>query len=81
MVKKIFLLWHIHEYPDKSGLSHVLLGAYSTVESAKKRIKNSLNVVGFRDFPNGFKITEHVLDYDGWPDKYVSLQRDFENKS
>lgn len=65
---QIFLAWHTHaELDDK------LLGVFSTRENAEAQIERSRPLPGFRDEPDGFEISEHVLDRPEWTDGYVTM--------
>ncbi|WP_206082673.1 MULTISPECIES: hypothetical protein [Providencia] len=48
-----------------------IIGIYSSFELAQKAQDKVSNQPGFIDYPDGFSISEEVLDRDGWVDGFV----------
>lgn len=61
----VYLLWH-----GEGQYSLKLLGVYSTETGAISRIKESLNLPGFKDFPDEFVISHYEVDTDCWTEGF-----------
>ncbi len=70
---RVFKLYHIRAKEDGED-DEKLIGIYSTRENAKAAIQRLSGLPGFRDYPTGFQIFEHVLDQDGWTEGFVSAE-------
>jgi hypothetical protein len=67
----VFLLWHVHGFPDGEEDAK-LLGVYSSRELADQARRRALLLPGFRDVPNGFQVSTYSLDKDCWTEGYVT---------
>ena len=69
---RIYPLCHEYELDD-GELETKDLGTYSSREKALEAIERYRVLPGFRDWPDGFKIYESVLDLDAaWTEGYIS---------
>ena len=69
----MYLLQHVHRFDD--GHEDVkLIGIYSSEELALRAKDQRSGQPGFRDLPDSFEISEHILDNDhaGWPQGVTS---------
>ncbi|MBM3611257.1 MAG: hypothetical protein FJX18_07060 [Alphaproteobacteria bacterium] len=63
MVRSIFVLNHTHgSSKEEREENQKRLGIYSIFEKAKKASERYVHKVGFKDYPEGFIITERILD-------------------
>jgi hypothetical protein len=70
MCDKVWLLWFEQER-DEGDDTELLIGVYRTEEAALAAIVRLKDQPGFRDFPEGFKAYESILDQDGWTEGFV----------
>jgi homoserine kinase type II len=66
-----YLLYHIRAKENDDD-DEKLIGIYTAEEKAKAAIQRLRGKPGFRDYPNGFEIFEHVLDRDSWTEGFIS---------
>ena len=67
----VFMLYHIRT--NESGeQDEKLIGIYTTTEKAEAAIRRLEDRPGFRDYPAGFQIFEHMLDEDGWLEGFTT---------
>lgn len=66
----VFKLYHIRAKDD--GDDEKLIGIYTTNEKAMAAIQRLRGLPGFKDYPLGFEIFEHVLDKDGWTEGFIT---------
>jgi hypothetical protein len=66
---KVFLLWHIHEFPEGTEDAK-LIGVYSSSELAEEAQHRALKQSGFRESPTGFCIDCYNVDTDYWREVY-----------
>jgi hypothetical protein len=70
--RTVYLLEHVHEFDD--GHEDVkLIGIYTSEALAVRAKEHRVTQPGFCDLPDGFVISEQVLDDDhaGWPEGYA----------
>jgi homoserine kinase type II len=72
-MKSVFLLWHIHELEDQEN-DEKLIGVYSTEGNAREAIRRVISQPGFRDYPEGFQITQYEIGKDHWTEGFVTLK-------
>ena len=61
----VFLLYHTRV--DSFGCDNdKLLGVFSDLEQANKAKQYALTQKGFKDYPNGFIITEYQINKQEW---------------
>ena len=72
-VQSIFLLWHVHELGDGED-DEKLIGVYSSQEDAERAIGclRERDLPGFRDFPDGFEISDYPINQDHWTEGYFT---------
>jgi len=70
MNESVWLLWFEQEDAG-AGDIECLIGVYRTEQAAKDAIKRVKGQPGFRDFPEGFVISEYKLDRDHWTEGFV----------
>lgn len=63
----VFLLNHEH------GDDIKFIGIYETQEKADAARNRAKNLLGFRDFPEGFSIDRYELDKDHWTEGFVAV--------
>ncbi|MBV8563844.1 MAG: hypothetical protein JO273_00135 [Methylobacteriaceae bacterium] len=63
-----------HEYEKAPGADETtLIGIYTTREKAEAALARVRDKPGFRDYPDGFDISEAVLDRDEWTEGFVRM--------
>ena len=67
----VFLLWHVKELPDGDEDSK-LIGVYATVEDADAARNRVLPQPGFRDFPDGFQVSQYTVGKDNWAEGFIT---------
>jgi hypothetical protein len=67
----VFLLWHTHDF-GYGVTDDKLIGAYSSEAEAESAKARKLQLEGFRDAPDGFRIVPYELDKDQWSGGYVT---------
>lgn len=69
----IFLVWHTYSEggDDDEEINAKLLGAFSTRAKAEERVARALGEEGFRDWPDGFIVSEYELDDEQWVGGFV----------
>ena len=74
---EVFLLWHVYEREEASGLrdEEKLIGVFSTEERARETIDRLKGREGFRDFPvSCFEIHKMQVDRAGWTDGFSTVR-------
>jgi hypothetical protein len=71
MPMDVFLLWHVHKFPDGEEDAK-LIGVYSSRDSAEQARRRVGMQPGFRDGPAGFCIDRYTVDEDHWREGYVT---------
>lgn len=71
MLREVFLVQHVHAFPDSSE-SVKLIGIYSSRELAEAAVRRALALEGFRDIPDGFSIDCYTVDKDHWAEGFVT---------
>lgn len=71
----VFLLCHVREDPDGYD-DEKIIGAYSTRERAQASLERHRSLPGFRDYPDGFEISEYELDTDDWNEGFLDLTQE-----
>lgn len=69
-MKSVFLLWHTNPLPDHDD--EKLLGVFSSNELALENQKNSEKLDGFRDYKEGFEISEYEIDKVKWTEGFYT---------
>jgi hypothetical protein len=68
----VFLLQHVHDLDD--GHEDVkLIGVYSSRSLAEAALQTVRDQPGFKAIPQGFEISEHLIDRTSWSEGYVTL--------
>ena len=71
----VYMLHHVHEFDD--GHEDVkLIGVFSSEQHARDALAQVKDQPGFRECPEGFEISESVVDRLGWVEGYVTLKPD-----
>jgi hypothetical protein len=70
VVDRVFLLWHNFEIELETD-NDTLIGVYSTKEKAERALGHASSLPGFSDYPDGFEISEYLLDQNYWPEGFV----------
>lgn len=68
----VFSLEHVHVFDDDSE-DVKLIGIYSTKEKAQAARERVSYQPGFCDYPEGFSISEILVDQDHWVEGFVSV--------
>lgn len=66
----VYVLYHVRD-EDTDDEDIKIIGIYSSFELAQKAQNRMSDKPGFIDYPDGFSISEDVLDRDGWVDGFV----------
>lgn len=69
-LENVFLLWHCRLLDD-DGEDTKLIGIYSSKELAEEKIEKYLSIAGFKEFLEGFEISEYNTDKDHWEEGFV----------
>lgn len=64
----VYLLEHLRDEDDERTSKNC--GIYSSREEARSAIQRLVLQPGFKDFPNGFSISEYVLDRIYWAEGF-----------
>jgi len=72
MNDSVWLLWFKQDRKEGED-TQLLIGVYRTEEAANSAIERLKDKAGFRDFPEGFRSYEAVLDRDGWTEGFTRL--------
>ena len=72
MLEAVFLLWHVHEFPDQED-DVKLLGVYSSEVKAEQARDNAKTQPGFCDYPDGFHIDRCRVDEPEWTEGFVTV--------
>jgi hypothetical protein len=67
----VYLLWHVHTVADSED-DEKLIGVYATEPDAMAAIERLRDKLGFRDFPEGFRIVEYTVNQDQWQEGFIS---------
>lgn len=57
---------------DADEKGEKLIGIFSSTAKAKEAIRHLVEMPGFRDWKDGFRIMEDELDAYGWEDGFIS---------
>lgn len=84
-----YIVWHVHHFELVSGASHrdedghvinldededlKVIGVYSSEQLADEAIGRARLLVGFRDEPDCFVVSEYEVDEDKWTDGFVTV--------
>lgn len=71
-MEKVFLLHHVREVDDESD-DMKLIGIYSSEEKARQALDQVKEQPGFRDHPDGFELSEAVVDHTEWAEGFRTL--------
>ena len=72
--RSVFLLWHAREVgPPTFHEDFKLIGVYRTEKDARAAQARVAEKSGFRDYPDGFEISEYELDQDHWLEGFVGI--------
>lgn len=75
----VYSLWHTHVDERLSGGEDIkLIGIYTSYENANAALLRAEKLEGFRDFSEGFEISQNVLDKDEWTSGFVMVTEDEE---
>ncbi|WP_239375254.1 hypothetical protein [Snodgrassella gandavensis] len=61
--KKVYCLIHAKE-TKQGGVQEFGIGTFSSLERAVEEKKKRENVLGFKDYPKGFRIEVFIIDKD-----------------
>jgi hypothetical protein len=70
-MKKVFVLQHAYECDDKEEIK--LIGVYTSEDEARAAIRRRSAFPGFCDLPEGFHISELMLNEDQWTEGFVVI--------
>lgn len=75
---KVYLLWHTHslatDVVDEPEEDAKLLGVYSSGEAVQARIVRARQLPGFCDSPDGFEVSEYIVDEDEWREGFKTVR-------
>lgn len=67
---------HVKAGTRWSDENAMLLGVYSSIEKAQRRIERARLLPGFRRFPNDFIVDEYEVDHDEWTSSFATPTED-----
>ena len=70
MSESVWLLWFEKE-DDEAGDIECLIGVYRTEQRAREAIERVKDQPGFREYPQGFVVSEYELGRDHWTQGFV----------
>jgi len=68
----VFLLWHIHVLPGGEDNAK-LIGVYATADDAEQAKQRVSSQPGFRDYPEGFDVSQYEIGRDHWTEGFVTV--------
>ncbi len=71
-LKKVWILFHDHEFEDGHEDSKVL-GVYSSEKNALEAKKRLCELPGFIDHPDGFEVSYCIIDEDCWTEGFATI--------
>jgi len=71
-MEMVYLVHHIHEFPDGSE-DIKLIGVYASEEEAINAVERARQLPGFIKFPEGFEISSHKIGRDDWTEGFVTI--------
>jgi hypothetical protein len=63
-MKTVFIVQHT--YGESESETYKLIGAFSSIETARKAVDAHSRLPGFRDYPEGFEISIYEIDKSLW---------------
>ncbi|NPU69502.1 hypothetical protein HL667_31170 [Bradyrhizobium sp. 83012] len=69
-MRTVFLLWHARPL-DGDETEDKLVGIYSSADEANAAKMRKLQFQGFRDYPDGFFVSEYEVDRDAWSEGFT----------
>lgn len=74
-MEKVYFVDHIRDISEDDDVQDVkLIGVYTTKELAEEAVERKKNLEGFRDYPDGFEISETPLDTDLWTSGFITIE-------
>jgi hypothetical protein len=74
-MEKVFLVWHVRVISEEDDTEDIkLIGIYTTEKLAEEAIERKKMFEGFRDFPEGFEISENPLNQDLWSEGFITIE-------
>lgn len=74
-MEKVYLVWHVRVISEEDETEDLkLIGIYTTEKLAEEAVERKKNLEGFRDYPDGFEISENPLDTDLWTSGFISME-------
>jgi hypothetical protein len=74
-MEKVFLVWHVRVISEEDDTEDIkLIGVYTTEKLAEEAVDRKKNLEGFRDYPEGFEISETLLNVDIWTSGFISME-------
>ena len=88
LLSKIYVVDHIREYYqdpknlDKKYLDTKGIGNFCSLEKAKKVVRKYKSIKGFKDCPEGFRISEYVIDsiYNSFVNELIDIYSEKDKK-
>ncbi|ENT5109973.1 hypothetical protein [Pseudomonas aeruginosa] len=71
-MSSVFILHHT--YGNSESESYKILGVFSTKTKANSEISKYLELPEFKEFPNGFTVTDYALDESHWLSGFEGAQ-------
>jgi hypothetical protein len=72
-INTVYVLHHVRS-DDTDDTNVKLIGIYRTREAAEAAIARLSQLLGFRDYPDGFHVGAYELDKDHWVDGFVTVE-------
>ncbi|OCG41473.1 hypothetical protein A9G29_07200 [Gilliamella sp. Fer2-1] len=73
-MQKVYVLYHIRDITIAAE-NKKRIGTYSSYKLAKEAKNRVKDLPGFIDYPDGFYISEYVIDKDYWADGFKAMQK------
>ena len=75
-MEKVYLLEHYYEDDEHEDTKYI--GVFSDKKKAKKALKKVKNKPGFNKFPEGFCISEIIINKSSWAEGFIYYESDEE---
>ena len=71
---KVFLVHHVRVVSVEDDTEDIkLIGVYTSEKLAEDAVERKKKFEGFRDYPDGFDISETPLNIDLWSEGFITI--------
>jgi homoserine kinase type II len=68
----VYVLWHSHRI-SKNNIQEKMIGVFATRKSALEAKRELKNKIGFKSYPNGFKVFRYEVGMVGWSEGFITV--------